>query len=86
MTNPIVNSYKRLVPGFEAPVNVTWSGSSLNVSSLIRVQPLRGEDTRIEVRNPDGTANPYLSIALLIAAAVTIAIVLIVKLGKKKKK
>ena len=68
VTNPIVNSYKRLVPGFEAPVNVTWSGSSLNVSSLIRVQPLRGDDTRIEVRNPDGTANPYLSIALLIAA------------------
>ncbi len=68
VTNPIVNSYKRLVPGFEAPVNVTWSESSRNVSSLIRVQPLRGDAARIEVRNPDAACNPYLAIALLIAA------------------
>ncbi|MCR4763346.1 MAG: glutamine synthetase family protein [Lachnospiraceae bacterium] len=68
VTNPIVNSYKRLVPGFEAPVHVSWSGSSLNTTAVIRIQALRGDATRIEVRNPDGASNPYLAIALLLAA------------------
>ncbi|WP_163536341.1 type I glutamate--ammonia ligase [Gracilibacillus sp. YIM 98692] len=66
LTNPTVNSYKRLVPGYEAPVNVAWSHS--NRSCLIRVPATRGEGTRFEVRNPDPTANPYLAIAAIIYA------------------
>ena len=66
VTNPLVNSYKRLVPGFEAPVNVSWS--TQNVSPLIRVPAQRGEATRCENRLPDPSANPYLALAVQLAA------------------
>src|SRR6266704_432197 len=66
VTNPLVNSYKRLVSGFEAPVNVSWS--TQNVSPLIRVPAQRGEATRCENRMPDPCANPYLAIAVQLAA------------------
>ncbi|WP_163529129.1 type I glutamate--ammonia ligase [Halobacillus ihumii] len=66
ITNPNVNSYKRLVPGYEAPVSVAWSHS--NRSCMIRVPMTRGNGTRFEVRNPDPTANPYLTLAVLIKA------------------
>lgn len=68
VTNPIVNSYKRLVPGYDAPVNISWSSASSNRSALIRIPSKRGKTTKIEVRNPDATCNPYLAIALLLAA------------------
>ncbi|WP_137597400.1 type I glutamate--ammonia ligase [Paucilactobacillus kaifaensis] len=64
--NPIVNSYKRLVPGFEAPVYVAWSGS--NRSPLIRVPSSRGVSTRLELRSVDPAANPYLAIAAVLEA------------------
>jgi len=66
ITNPLVNSYKRLVPGYEAPVNVAWS--MRNRSPLIRVPARRHEGTRIEVRMPDPSANPYLALAVMLAA------------------
>jgi glutamine synthetase len=67
VTNPLVNSYKRLVPGFEAPVHVAWS---LKVRTpMVRVPERRGQATRLEVRTPDPAANPYLSLAVLVAAA-----------------
>lgn len=64
--NPIVNSYKRLVPGYEAPVYVAWSGS--NRSPLIRVPSSRGLSTRLELRSVDPAANPYLAIAAVLEA------------------
>lgn len=64
--NPLVNSYKRLVPGYEAPVYTAWSGK--NRSHLIRIPVTRGEDTRIELRSPDPAANPYLAIAVALMA------------------
>lgn len=66
ITNPTVNSYKRLVPGYEAPVYVAWSAS--NRSPMIRIPASRGLSTRIEVRNPDPAANPYLALAVMLAA------------------
>lgn len=66
ITNPNVNSYKRLVPGFEAPVSVAWSHS--NRSCMIRVPTTRGQGTRFEIRNPDPTANPYLTLATVLHA------------------
>lgn len=66
VTNPIVNSYKRLVPGYEAPCYVAWSAS--NRSPLIRIPASRGLSTRIEVRSVDPAANPYLAMAVLLAA------------------
>ena len=66
ITNPLVNSYKRLVSGYEAPVYIAWSGS--NRSPLVRVPASRGAGTRIELRNPDPSANPYLVLALCLAA------------------
>ena len=66
VTNPLVNSYKRLVPGFEAPVNVAWS--MRNRSPLIRVPERRGLGTRVELRSPDPAANPYLALAVMLAA------------------
>ena len=66
ITNPLVNSYKRLVPGYEAPVNVTWS--MRNRSPLIRVPDRRGMGTRVELRSPDPAANPYLALAVMLAA------------------
>ena len=64
--NPIVNSYKRLVPGYEAPVYVAWSGR--NRSPLIRVPESRGLSTRLELRSVDPSANPYLAMAVLLEA------------------
>lgn len=64
--NPLVNSYKRLVPGYEAPVYVAWSGS--NRSPLIRVPNARGLATRLELRSADASANPYLAIAAVLEA------------------
>lgn len=64
--NPIVNSYKRLVPGYEPPVYVAWSGS--NRSPLIRVPSSKGLSTRFEVRSVDPAANPYLAIASVLEA------------------
>lgn len=64
--NPLINSYKRLVSGYEAPINITWS--DMNRTPLIRIPFERGEKTRIELRSPDPSANPYLAIALCLAA------------------
>ncbi len=66
ITNPLVNSYKRLVPGYEAPCYVAWSAK--NRSPLIRIPAARGKGTRIELRNPDPSANPYLAIAVCLMA------------------
>jgi len=66
ITNPTVNSYKRLVPGYEAPVNIAWSAE--NRSALIRVPAARGKGTRIEYRSPDPTCNAYLTLAVMLAA------------------
>lgn len=66
VTNPIVNSYKRLIPGYLAPVTVGWS--STDTSPLIRLTSIGSDGGRIVLRNPDGAANPYLVIALCIAA------------------
>ena len=64
--NPTVNSYKRLVPGYEAPVYIAWAGR--NRSPLIRVPASRGMGTRLELRSVDPTANPYLALAVLLEA------------------
>lgn len=66
VTNPLVNSYKRLVPGYEAPIYLTWS--NLNRSSLIRIPAIRGQGTRVELRCPDPSCNPYLAFALMLSA------------------
>ncbi len=66
ITNPLVNSYKRLVPGYEAPCYVAWSAK--NRSPLIRIPSSRGVSTRIEVRSPDPATNPYLALAVMLKA------------------
>jgi glutamine synthetase len=66
VTNPLVNSYKRLTPGYEAPVNVAWSHQ--NRSPMIRVPARREKGTRLELRTPDPSANPYLALAVQLAA------------------
>ena len=66
VTNPLVNSYKRLVPGFEAPTNLAWS--ERNRSPLVRVPAKRGMSTRCELRLPDPACNPYLALAVMLAA------------------
>lgn len=66
IANPLVNSYKRLVPGHEAPVYIAWSAT--NRSPLIRIPASRGAGTRVELRSPDPAANPYLLLALCLAA------------------
>ncbi|HAQ63779.1 MAG TPA: type I glutamate--ammonia ligase [Ruminococcaceae bacterium] len=66
VANPLVNSYKRLVPGYEAPVYIAWSAS--NRSTLIRVPAARGMGTRVELRSPDPACNPYLEMAMCLAA------------------
>jgi len=66
VTNPTVNSYKRLVPGYEAPCYVAWSAS--NRSPLMRIPASRGLSTRVEVRSVDPSANPYLALAVLLKA------------------
>ena len=67
ITNPLVNSYKRLVPGYEAPVYLAWSLA--NRSALIRVPAKRGSATRVELRSPDPSCNPYLAFAVILTAA-----------------
>ncbi|NLW44167.1 MAG: type I glutamate--ammonia ligase [Syntrophomonadaceae bacterium] len=64
ITNPTVNSYKRLVPGYEAPVYIAWSHK--NRSPLIRIPARRGIGTRMELRSPDPTCNPYLALAVIL--------------------
>ena len=67
ITNPTVNSYKRLVPGYEAPVYLAWSAA--NRSALVRVPAKRGNATRVELRSPDPTCNPYLAFAAILQSA-----------------
>jgi glutamine synthetase len=62
----LVNSYKRLVPGYEAPTNVAWS--MRNRSPLIRIPEKRGQSTRCELRMPDPATNPYLALTVQLAA------------------
>lgn len=66
IANPLVNSYKRFVPGYEAPVHIAWS--HMNRSPLLRIPAPKGEATRIELRSPDPACNPYLTLALLLEA------------------
>ena len=66
ITNPTVNSYKRFIPGYEAPVYMGWSAKTRG--PLIRVTTGSGDNTRIELRSPDATANPYLALAVLLRA------------------
>ncbi|PYI57332.1 type I glutamate--ammonia ligase [Paenibacillus flagellatus] len=66
IANPIVNSYKRLLPGYEAPTHIAWSSS--NRSALVRVPSSRGAGTRVELRTPDPAANPYLVLAVMLRA------------------
>ena len=66
ITNPLVNSYKRLVPGYEAPCYIAWSAH--NRSALVRIPSARGSATRVELRNPDPSCNPYLCLAVCLAA------------------
>jgi glutamine synthetase len=66
VTNPLVNSFKRLVPGHEAPTNIVWSEK--NRSPLIRVPATRGMGTRVELRMPDPSCNPYLALAVMLRA------------------
>ncbi|MBN2395640.1 MAG: glutamine synthetase, partial [Candidatus Atribacteria bacterium] len=68
ITNPLVNSYKRLVSGYEAPVYIAWSHR--NRSPLIRVPVARKNATRIELRSPDSACNPYLSFAVILSAGI----------------
>ncbi len=66
ITNPLVNSYKRLVPGYEAPCYIAWSAS--NRTDIIRIPASRGAGTRVELRSPDPATNPYLALACCLAA------------------
>ncbi len=66
ITNPLVNSYKRLGPGYEAPCYCAWSAN--NRSALIRIPLVRGRTTRVELRSPDPSCNPYLALAVCLAA------------------
>lgn len=66
ITNPLVNSYKRLITGYEAPVYISWSAH--NRSALVRVPASRKANTRIELRSPDPSCNPYLAFAVIIKA------------------
>jgi glutamine synthetase len=66
VANQTVNSYKRLVPGYEAPVYIAWS--CRNRSPLIRVPAKRGMSTRLELRSPDPSCNPYLTLAVCLQA------------------
>jgi glutamine synthetase len=66
IANPTINSYKRLVPGYEAPVYISWSNT--NRSALVRVPAARGNSTRAEFRSPDPMCNPYLTFACMLAA------------------
>lgn len=67
LTNPIVNSYKRLIPGFDAPTRISWSDDLADKKSVVHLQR-EGNSTEIELRNPDGVCNPYLAFAVILAA------------------
>ncbi len=67
LTNPIVNSYKRLIPGFDAPTHISWSDNLSDKKSVIHVIR-NGNNTELFLRNPDGTCNPYLAVAGILAA------------------
>ncbi len=69
VTNPTINSFKRLVPGYEAPCYIAWSGK--NRSPLVRVPSSRGLSTRLELRSVDPSANPYLAMAVLLKAGLS---------------
>jgi glutamine synthetase len=69
VTNPLVNSYKRLVPGYEAPVNVAWSYR--NRSPLVRVPSRRGVGTRCELRMADPSCNPYLAFSVMLSCGLS---------------
>ena len=71
VTNPLVNSYKRLVPGYEAPCYIAWSAS--NRTDIIRIPASRGAGTRVELRSPDPSTNPYLCLACCLAAVWTVS-------------
>ncbi|MDO5135314.1 MAG: type I glutamate--ammonia ligase [Eubacteriales bacterium] len=66
ITNPLVNSYKRLVPGYEAPTELTWTTNNQN--SLVKIPAGKGMRTGIELRSPDAAANPYLVFAVCLEA------------------
>lgn len=66
VTNPLVNSYKRLVPGYEAPVYIAWSEQ--NRSPLVRIPAADGPNARVELRSPDPSCNPYLALAVILKA------------------
>ena len=66
ITNPLVNSYKRLVPGYDAPTELTWTENNQN--SLVRIPVIRRDGIRVELRSPDASANPYLVLAVCLAA------------------
>ncbi len=66
ITNPLVNSYKRLVPGYDAPTELRWTENNQN--SLVRIPVTRGEGIRVELRSPDASANPYVVLAVCLAA------------------
>ena len=66
ITNPLINSYKRLVPGYEAPIHIAWSEQ--NRSPLVRVPARRGVGTRVEMRSPDPSCNPYLALSVMLKA------------------
>ena len=66
ITNRLVNSYKRLVPGYDAPTELTWTENNQN--SLVRIPVTRGEGIRVELRSPDASANPYVVLAVCLAA------------------
>ncbi len=67
LTNPLVNSYKRLIPGYDAPVHIAWS-TATNRGQLLRIPGSRGDRTRLELRSPDSGMNPYLALAACLAA------------------
>lgn len=69
ITNPTINSYKRFVPGYEAPVYMGWSAKTRG--PLIRVSMEKEDNSRLELRSPDATANPYLALAVLLKAGWT---------------
>lgn len=68
VTNPLVNSYKRLMSGFDAPRDIIWTVKNRN--ALIRIPSVRGEETGVELRFPDPSANPYLALAVCLAAGI----------------
>jgi glutamine synthetase len=69
-TNPSTNSYKRLVPGFEAPVNLAYSQGNRSASVRIPLSGTNPKAKRLEFRCPDATANPYLAFAAMLCAGI----------------